>query len=316
MKKIGYGGLICMLAFLFLTGSSQALEKMKLGSSTKTSPWYYLPILAAQDAGYWKDNGIEAEWVSFRSGGSSVRAMAAGAINVLFTSATTAFRARSREVPVIIIAQLRSQNDFSVYVPTASPRMKPADLKDAKMGVSRKGGSEHAYAMAISRALSVDTKIIATGGIVESIASLKTGTIDAVVLTPTNMLPLMAAGQVRILVNVGDYTAKPWAHTVVGARIPFIKEDPERISRAVKATVKGVDYTMDNPAWAKAKMKGIGGYDDKSLEILFDLLKLTRGGKIDRRGLENVRNFLITYKIFGKNKPPTLDEIYTSIFVD
>ena len=316
-KKVSYGSLIGILVFVFLIGTSQAVEKMKIGSSTKTSPWYYLPILAAQDAGFWKENGIKAEWVSFRSGGSSIRAMAAGAVNILFTSATTAFRGQSRGVPLIIIAQLRSQNDFSVYVPTASQRKKPADLKGAKIGVSRKGGSEHAYGLAVSRALGVGNEVtfVSTGGIVSSIASLKTGAIDAVVLTPNNMLPLLAAGEVRILLNVVDYTAKPWVHTVVVARIPFVKEKPDTVRRATKAFLKGVDYTMDNPVWAKAKMKGIGGYDAKSLEFMFTRLKLVRGGKISRKGLTNVRNFLITYGIFGKKRPPTLDEIYTTKFL-
>ena len=317
MKKgISYGCLLSLLTLIFLIGSSQAVEKMKLGSSTTTSPWYYLPILAAQDAGYWKENGIDAEWVSFRSGGDSIRAMAAGAIPLLFTAAPTALQARARGVPIIIITQLRSGNDFSVYVPTTSPFKKPTDLKGAKIGVSRKGGSEDAYALAVARALGVEIKIISSGGIVESLAALKTGAIDGVVLTPTNMLPLMAAGQVRILLDVGDYTAKPWAHTVVVARIPFTKEAPDSVRRAVKAISRGVDYTMDNPAWAKAKMKEIGGYDEKSLEIMFEQLQLTKGGGIDRQGLENVRNFLITYGIFGKDKPPTLDEIYTTVFLN
>ena len=317
-RKISYGCLIGSLVFVLLIGVSPAAEKLKVATSTKTSPWTYLPIFAAQEKGFWQENGIDAQWVPFRSGGASIRAMAAGAINVLLSSSVSAFRGRSRGVPLIFVAQIRSRNDFSVYVRGDSPRKRPGDLKGSKIGVSRKGGSEHAYARSVTRALGLEKEVgfVSTGGIVESIASLRTGTIDAVVLTPAQMLNLMLAGEVRILVNVDDYTAKPWTSNVMSVRIPFIKEKPDTVRRAVKSIVKGIDYTMSNPAWAKAKMKAIGGYDDRGVDYMFSILTLTKGGKINPEGLANVRKFLITFGIFGKKKPPRLNEIYTSMFLD
>lgn len=315
MKRGAYLlALILPLTFLVLPGLSA--EKLKVGSATRTSPWYYLPILAGQDAGFWKENGIEAEWVPFRSGSEMYRAVAAGSINIGFTSATAQLQAQARGVPTRIIAQVRSRDDFFVYLLSQSPRKGPRELKGARIGVSRFGGSEHAFGRSLAKALGLEgeVKFVSTGGIVESIASLKTGTIDAVILTPAQMLPLIVSGQVRTLVSISDYHPKEWTSTVVYARKDFMESSRDTVRRAAKAIVAGMNYTDKNPAWAMGKMKAIGGYDDTGAKIMFDMLQLVTDGKINRKGLENVRNFLLEYGILPRDKAPSLEEAYTAEF--
>lgn len=306
--------LILTLTFSDLPGLSA--EKLKVGSATKSSPWYYLPILAGQDAGFWKENGIEAEWVPFRSGSEMYRAVAAGAINIGFTSATAQLQAQARGVPSKIIVQVRSRDDFFIYVLSQSPRKEPKDLKGARIGVSRFGGSEHAFGRSLANVLGLEGKVrfVSTGGIVESIASLKTATIDALILTPAQMLSLIVSGQVRTLVSIADYHPKEWTSTVVFARKDFIEASRDTVRRAARAIVAGLNYTDKNPAWAMAKMKGEGGYDDAGAKIMFDTLQLVADGKINRKGLENVRNFLLEYGILPRDKAPSLEEAYTAEF--
>lgn len=59
-----------------------AAEKIKFSTPLKTVPHYALPMLAAEEKGIWKQEGLEGEWIPFCSGGSAHRAFAAGAIQI------------------------------------------------------------------------------------------------------------------------------------------------------------------------------------------------------------------------------------------
>lgn len=309
---------LSLIAAVIILGwhNSPAAEKLKLGSSTKTSPWYYLPIFGAEEGGFWKENGLEAEWVPFRSGTEHHQAVAARSINIGFTSGTAQIQSMARGLPALIIMQVRSRDDFFIYVRGQSPWREPKELKGARVGVSRFGGAEHAFGRAALKVLGLEAevKFLSSGGITESLAGLKTGTIDAVILTPAQMLPLIMSGEVRVLMSIYDHLPKPWISSVLLAHKDYIKSNPDTVRRAVRAIVKGIDYVEKNPAWAMKKMKEVGRYTDEEAKYMFEQLELVKGGLVNRKGLENVRNFLLEYGILARDKAPAVDEMFTNEF--
>ena len=314
--------LFALLGFGFLTvfpSGVPAAEKLKYSSTVKLYPGFYLPILAAEEKGIWKRNGLDVEWVSFRSGSSHYRAIAAGAIKIGSSMVAASLHSAARGVPTIIVSNLQLRENFAVWVLTKGPFRVPKDLKGTKIGVSRFGGSEHSYARMVTKqlGLSNQVKFISTGGIRESLASLTTGSIDAVVLTPTRLISLKMQGKVKELLQVADYRPKPWASFVVVAHKNFVRDKPDTVKRSVKSILQAnrfIESKQGRP-WTLAKMKEMNRYSDKAAEFVYDSLEFSLDGKLEKKGLENVRSFMIEFEIIKAKDAPPVDALYTDRFV-
>jgi hypothetical protein len=53
------------------------------------------------------------------------------------------------------------------------------------------------------------------------------------------------------------------------------------------------NYIMSNPEWSLKEMITEIGLSDKGAKNLYGIMNFTKGGRIDPRAIENVRNFLI-----------------------
>src|SRR3972149_5752733 len=99
--------LIILMAFLGLAlvqAPSWAAEKVKFATHFKANPHYWLPVAAALDKGFWKEEGLEVEWVSFDAAAAMNRAVAAGAIDMGTDGLTGHVRAVSAGVPQVMVA--------------------------------------------------------------------------------------------------------------------------------------------------------------------------------------------------------------------
>src|SRR3972149_2007101 len=77
--------LLALMLFLPLALTSHqglAQQKLRFGTSLKTSPHQVLPPLAAEEKGLWKPNGLDAQWISFEGGAAMYQAVVAGAVDM------------------------------------------------------------------------------------------------------------------------------------------------------------------------------------------------------------------------------------------
>src|SRR3972149_4935432 len=117
--KTGEKEMATRLFFLFLAGlylglasPGLALDKVKLGTSVKVFPIFYLPPLTAEERGFWKANGLDVEWVPFIGGAPHTQAIAAGAISIGLVSADLPFIGGGRGLPRNIVAGVGSRLPF------------------------------------------------------------------------------------------------------------------------------------------------------------------------------------------------------------
>ncbi|MEE8448183.1 MAG: ABC transporter substrate-binding protein [Thermodesulfobacteriota bacterium] len=309
-------GIGLWLVFGLLTSSSQAVEKLNLGTAIKFTPVYYLPVLAAEEKGYWKERGLQVEWVPFRGGTDMQRAVAAGAIKVGLDTATGLIAGVARGVSVKIVSDLQATEGVAVWVLADSPMKEPKDLKGAVIGASQIGSTTHAYGRLVARALGLekDVKFIGAGSPMAMNAALKAGKLDGIVSFVFPTAELKTRGEVRELARVIDYRPKPWAAHLIYAETGFIKRKPETVGAVVKGTLKAVNYIKENPRWSREKMKSTSRYSDETAKFIYSVFRFTSDGKINRKALENVRNFLIQYGIVSEAKTPPVEELYTRKF--
>jgi len=74
-KKLVFGVVLAIISSFGYVG--HAVEKLNFGTATKTSPHYALPMVAAEEKGFWKEQGLEVEGIPFSSAGAMFRAIAA-----------------------------------------------------------------------------------------------------------------------------------------------------------------------------------------------------------------------------------------------
>src|SRR3972149_1491245 len=220
-----------LISFLTLVVSLNVLgaEKLKIGSAVKEFAGYYLPMHAAEEKGFWKENDLEVEWVPFRNSPTLHKAMAGGSMNLGWTVITSALEGMAAGVPMVIVADLYPKPTFTLWVRGDSPARHPKELKGAKIGVLALGAIAHAYARVFMReaGLEKDVRYIGTGGPTETIAALKARAVDAIVLTHFAVIGLEYAGEVRALARAGDYVPEEWMDHIVVARQDFLKTTPE-----------------------------------------------------------------------------------------
>lgn len=315
MKNVCVLSLLAALLFWSFSEAPGA-EKVKVASGIKLSPVFYLPPLAAEEKGFWKENGIDGEYVPFESAKAAFAAVAAGHVVYGMTTAPSIIDAASRGLPATMVLELSPRAGFYIWVRSDSRFKQGKDLKGGKLGVSGFGGTEHAYGRmgVVGLGLEKDVKFVGTGGIGPSLAAVKTGAIDGVVLTVHQMISLKLKGEVRELVNIGDFHPSEWLGYVAYARKDFMANNPDAMRRAVKAMVQAMDFIRKNPAWTMEKMKSWQGYTDEAARLVYEDIAFSKDGKINRKALENVRNFLGDFGVIPKEKIPTTEELYTDQF--
>lgn len=322
MKRRNLSLLAATLGFLFLTvwpasvNRPWAAEKLKLGASMKISPKQFLPVLAAEENGFWAKNGLEVDWVPFLAAGPVYQAVAAGHLNVGTATAISVVEAASRGIPVTMVMEL-DIDKWYVWVSADRPYKDMKDLKATRMGTPRFGGASHALARALAKATGYEKefKYVAAGGMREVLAGMKTGIIDWTVQPLTIMVTLKMAGEVRELAEIGEFFPKLALGSVVFAKKDFAASRPETVKRVVKAMLEGVDYATRNRAWTEEKMQAYAQYSPEGARFMFTRLGLTKTGKTEAKLVETLRDFLIEYGMVRKETAPPVEELFSVDFL-
>jgi len=315
MFKVMMWTTIGLIVFFNLTVGAIPAERLKFGTSGGTTyPVYYLPVLAAEEGGFWKQNDLEVEWVPFAKASVLNQAITEGSINVGIWTVSSSLQAIARtNIPLVFVSALYDTDDFVVWVRADSLRKEPKDLKGAKIGVSGFGGAEHGYGRVAVRALGLekDVEFVVAGEITKAAAELKAGVIDAVVMPPEIMIMYKMSGDVRELVRVSDYFPKEWTGQVIFGTKDFIRSKPEVVKRVVKSIIQSTDFIRKNPRWAIEKMKLMSKYSEEAAQHIYDreIKFFTKDGKMDPKGIENVKEFLTKFEIIPREKTSTLPAV-------
>lgn len=304
-------------SFVLVLGGSglEAAEKLKYGTPLRLHPAHYLLILAGQEKGFFKDYGLEVEWVPFRGTAEQWRAFAAGSVIVGTGTAVGAVQALGRGLPGVVVAHYQNKDAWYIYVASASALKEPKDLKGKKIGISAIGGTDYGYTMLALKALGLDKdiRLVGVGGIPESIAALKAGAIDATMRSVYTFVPLIEKGEAREVLNINQFLPKEWVVHTLFVHKDLVKDKAETVRRLARAVVTASLFLKENPGWAMQKVKEVQGVAEAGAKLVMENLEFT-DGRIEKKGLENVRNFLIEFGLIEKEKAPLLEKMYTAEF--
>src|SRR3972149_7032845 len=265
------------IAFLSMLSvkAGLAADKLRFAVASKASPHLVLPVLAAEEKGLWKENGLEVKWFGFSGSVPMTQAIVSGSVDMGFEAAAGTIQAASRGIPMVNVADL-AKVDYYVWVRADSPIKAPGDLKGAKVAV-KFGSMPHAYALFLAKSLGLekDIKLISVGSSEAEIAAIKAGKIEGRLGSFQVMAPLKLMGEFREAVSISEHFPKEWIENTVAAPRGFLDKQPDVVKRAVKTVRQSVNYISRERRWSVERMKAEFGYSTEAAEAIYNSFRFS-----------------------------------------
>ncbi len=303
---------LAVAALLAYPSSASAQTTVKIGLAV---PNYgpYAPVHAAEELGYYKENGIKAEITAYRGGAAAQEALAAGAVDILsFFPPGAALAVKKGIKEKVVGIGSATPYGWHIVVMTNSPYKSVKDLAGKKVGITAKGSTTDFYALWAANRAGVQVETIPVGA-PSLIPTLKSGQIDAAVLNSPLPFKLMIPGEGRSLVDLGK-EMEPTLPDVWIATQALIDSNPKAVEGTLRAIYKATAYMKKNRAYAIDFMrKFTGEKDDRVIELEYDVVLSGRptSAKIERSWIEAS---LALAKLGGITDLPAIDEIFTDRF--
>ena len=232
------------LAFLFVIFTDRVSAE-PVRAAYPSANVQFLPAFVSLEKGFYKREGLDAELISVQSAVTAVQALMGNQIHFILTIGPQ-MPAIWEGSDIILLAQQVGRPTFSLIV---TPEIqKIADLKGKKIGVSF-GGSTFSGMKALLELNKLnsekDVQYVNIRGSTPKVAAMQQGIIAAALLAPPADYVAIKSGFKR-LVNLAD-VFKDTAFTGLAATAKTIKDNPQFVKRMVRAMVRGVYYTRDNP---------------------------------------------------------------------
>jgi NitT/TauT family transport system substrate-binding protein len=293
--------MIALLIVIIALFASHASAQMVRGAFPSPSI-QILPMMVAAERGFYKREGLELELVFVRGAATAVQALLANQIHFIF-SIGPQMPAVWEGNDIMILAQQVGRPTFSMVV--TPDIQKIADLKGKKIGVTF-GGSTAAGTKALLELNKInpdkDVEYIGLPGNEPKIAAMKQGIISGALLAPPADYLAMKSGLKR-LVSLADIF-KDTAFTGLAANSRTIKDNPQMVRRMVRAIVRSVLHTRDNPEDAVAVAMKRLGLDRDAAQDAYQMIKDALVPVPTEKGVELMAQWqAIALNIKPKRKP-------------
>lgn len=230
------------LAELLLFGSDvEALDRIRIAVSNPNMP--NLTVSVAQKKGFFKDENIDAEIIRMNPN-VAITALATGDIDYcqLFGAVVGGAIAG---LPVRIVAGFLDNWPMTLI---AQPEYKSLkELKGKTLGVSSYGATPDVGARMMLKQIGLDPekeiKVLALGSDAARITALKQRVVDLIVISPPADSQMEKQGY-RVLARAYELFNFPYLG--LGTQLRKIKEKPDEIRRAIKATIRANRFVRDN----------------------------------------------------------------------
>lgn len=291
---------------------------------------FYLPVTIAERLGYFKDEGLNVEFIDLASGGKALQALVGGSADVASGSYEHTIQMQVKGIPLHAFVLQGSLVDYSLGIvkSKAGAYKSPKDLKGMRIGVSSPGSGTQFFLNAILAKADLkpdDVVVVGIGQAAGAIAAMRNGELDAVSNTDPVMTKLESAGDVVV---VADARTKEGSKAVYGgsymagslyARDDYIKKNPNTVQALTNAMVRGLRWmkkATPEQVMAILPIEFQGGDPKGLLAALTKLLPTySADGKFNVQDAETVRAALASFDPAIKNAKVDLARTYDNGFV-
>ena len=238
-----------IIIVLHLSGGAAiaaALKSVNFASNTPTLSGT-LPLVVAQDFGFFSAEGLDVKTVFIRGGPTAMAALVGGGVDYTFVAGVAAVRAIAQNAPMTIVSGMQPYMDYTLI--GAKGIASVNDLKGKVVGVTGPGGiAEFAAVEGLAKKGLVrdrDYKILyGVGNSPARAQALETGKIQASPFSFLERLELEKKG-FPTLFDIGS-VMPGFPFVVIVTSKQKIDTDPEGIVSTLRAINRGLDFLEGN----------------------------------------------------------------------
>ena len=248
------------------------------------------PLYLGDDAGIFKKQGLNLELIFIPGGSLSLQALIGKSLDLLMTGGPPVVNAYLQGAKIKIIAGVTNLLPYMFVVTTG---IRTAEqVKGKKIGISRFGSNtDYVVRLALNQfgVTPNDVQIIQVGGSQARLVALKSGAIQATVLSPEEALVAQKMGYSVLL----DFIEKgiEFPHVNFVARDDYLDAQPQTVRVFLRAYLEAVRYYKTRRAEAIKKIMTLSKLPERQMaEVVYDgsLRATPDDGKPTLKGMEVV----------------------------
>ncbi len=330
--------LIALCAALLLAAPAHA-EKLRILFPITAVDESYAPFMVARELGYFKDEGVEAEFVPTAGGSQALLQVAAGNgdIGCISPGNVIAGIQPSVGMQVLSFYNIYYKNIWSVSVMPESPVKSLADLKGKKLGVASMGSSAVLYGKAYLKKAGVEigkdgTNYLPIGVGAQGATALRGGQVDAVIYWDAMLAKLEVAG-LKLRQLPVDPVVASLPDVTLTSTLDTIAKKPKELAGVGRALAKGFVFTQANreaavritwKQYPESRPRNMSEADalKNALYVNEARMKIweprdgAKFGEFLKKDYENVVAFAKEYGIVPQAADVPADKLYSNKFVE
>lgn len=281
-------------------------------------------VYAAQEFGWFKEQGLDFEFVPGAGGGDALKHVLAGNADFAFTNVEPILFGVEQGGQVQVVYNIYPKNVFNVVSLKSRNVTRPQDLRGKRIGVySMASGTRHNL-LVILHSVGLresDVEVVATG--VLNFGPLMEGKVDATAATDTGLWAAQQKGLGDVsVIWARDYLDIPT--DVFAVRAETAEKRGDLVKRFLRAYRKGSQWMLENPEKA-AEVAVKYATDGQDVRRNLEIIKLRNASTVSegtkRHGLgwfdlEVLRRVEKTYLELGLlKKRVDVESLFTNRFV-
>ena len=230
-----------------LTRAACAQTAVKIGTAVLGDYSMAGPVIVALERGFFKSEGLAAEFVPFRGGPDLLKAVMAGECLVGITGGTDILVFREAGSPIKMIATHTEGNHFTLNVALDVQRV--GDLKGKVIGVTRVGATTWVFARMLARKEGwdpdKDVQVVGLGGLDAQLAAMARKEITAYIWGDGGAVTELQ-GKSKVLLRLDSVTPK-WISQIQYASEDAIVKQTDAIRKSQRALFRALKLMRENP---------------------------------------------------------------------
>jgi ABC-type nitrate/sulfonate/bicarbonate transport system substrate-binding protein len=204
-----------------------------------------------QEAGIFKENGLDVQLIYMGSSAISAQALIAGNTPINTMSGATAVSSALAGMDMVILLS-PTRGPVQSYLVAPKNITSTAQLKGKRLGVNRFGSSSDFLMRYILKTIGIgerEVTLIQVGGSSVRMAALANGSIDATALSYEEMMHAMRLGNFHVLLDVNTLGIDTMTNELVTTK-KYVRESRDTVMRVVKSIIQGIHFYERNREFA------------------------------------------------------------------
>jgi NitT/TauT family transport system substrate-binding protein len=303
-------------------GRAGGREKLVLLLPSAPTVPAFAPLVLAQHLGFYADAGLDVELIMAKGGVDVAKQVGVGNAELGTAIGDTAIIVRSNGIPVKIVALLGGGSMTTIVARPDRGIRTIADLKGKKVAVlSFQDTTYFALLGALATVgldkSDIDAEALGPAGVTNLVLS---GHVDACACVPEREVAILNAIPDAVSIPTTEFI--PSMAQALIASDTIIARNPELVRSAVHATLRGVQYIVNDPAHAaRSYAAAVPPYQDK-VPLVQQIMERyiarayngqSKLGQVDPERLAKLQSFYLKETIISRTT--AVSDLYTNEFL-